>query len=292
MSAIIGVDWGSTSLRAFLYDADGQVVEQRTSVRGVSIITDGGFETVLQSILKGWLGPGTKVVMSGMIGSRNGWVEAPYVSAPTDLAALARGAIRIPSSLANCFIVPGVSIRAPNRAADVMRGEETLLLGAGVRNGLVILPGIHSKWAQLAVGKIAGFSTAFSGELHTVLLRHSMLGRLADKLAEHDERAFAQGVSRSLDGLPLLTTLFSARAEVLTGGMQGDQVSSYLSGLLIGAEVAAADIEGKSITLIGDRSLCQRYKKALALAGVNDVDHIEGDTAAAAGLWQVGKECR
>jgi 2-dehydro-3-deoxygalactonokinase len=172
-----------------------------------------------------------------------------------------------------------------------MRGEETQLLGAEVRDGQVVLPGTHSKWATLSRGEIETFRTAMTGELYAVLLDHSLLGRLAVPSARQHDDAFTQGVARSLEDPSLVLTLFSVRASVLTGCLSGEAVGAYLSGLLIGAEVAAMIVDPTvPLTLIGGEALCQQYSTALALAGVHDLSCISGDAAMSAGLWRIWKE--
>jgi 2-dehydro-3-deoxygalactonokinase len=292
MSALIGIDWGTSNLRAFRFAAAGDVAERRASPRGITTVRDGGFEAVLCDIVGDWIASDTRIVMAGMIGSRGGWVEAPYLPCPADPAALAAALIRVPTALAPCFIVPGLS-SGPDQPADVMRGEETQIAGAGVADGLIALPGTHGKWARLEAGRVVAFRTAMTGELFRLLVDHSLLGRLIKADASPDEGdAFARGVRRSVAEPSLAATLFSARAEVLLGRMAPAEITAYLSGLLIGAEVATLAHEGEPVTLVGDPALTGRYHKALTLAGAGPIDLIDGETAAAAGIWQIAKDAR
>jgi 2-dehydro-3-deoxygalactonokinase len=255
---------------------------------------DGAFEAVLRDLLGDWLADAPRVVLAGMIGSRNGWIEAPYLPCPADPATIARHVVRAPGSIAECWIVPGLctgGTAAGGARADVMRGEETQLIGAGVADGVVALPGTHGKWARMDGGRVTGFHTAMTGELFALLHDRSLLGRLAvpgDAAAEAD--GFARGVTRSLATPSLAATLFSARAEVLIGGLAPEAVAGYLSGLLIGAEVAAFGCDGGRVTLVGAAGLRTRYADALAMAGVRDVAQVDGDAAVTAGLWRIAGE--
>ena len=292
MSALIGIDWGTSNLRAFRFAAAGEVAERRASPRGITMVPGGTFEAVLHDIVGDWIVPDTRIVMAGMIGSRGGWVEAPYLPCPADPAALAAALIRVPTALAPCFVVPGLS-SGPDQPADVMRGEETQIAGAGITDGVIALLGTHGKWARLEAGRVTAFRTAMTGELFRLLVDHSMLGKLmAPQATPDDEGAFARGVRRSIAEPSLAATLFSARAEVLLGRMAPTEVKAYLSGLLIGAEVATLAHGRGPVTLVGDPALNARYHTALTLAGAGPIGLVDGETAVAAGIWQIAKEAR
>lgn len=293
MDRLIGVDWGTSNLRAFRFDAAGAVADRREAPRGVLSVTGGGFEAVLADLAGDWLADGPACwLLCGMVGSRQGWLEAPYAPCPADRAALAAAVAPLSSRLGQAWIVPGVSFASAGRV-DVMRGEETQILGAvdpGWR-GLVVAPGTHSKWAEVEGGRIVGFRTFMTGELFAVLKAHSILGRLIESPAL-DLETFALGVRRSLADPAITSLLFTARAEGLLGRIPPAALESYLSGLLIGAEIAgglavgAADAE---ITLIATPQLSALYLEALALAGRERVSRIDGETAAARGLWRIGQ---
>lgn len=287
MTALIGIDWGSTNMRAFRFGASGEVLERRASPRGAAGLTPPEFESVLAETVAGWTDGTTPIVLAGMVGGRTGWREAPYLPCPASPSALAAAALPLDTALGRAFIVPGLSTRAENGSADVMRGEETQLLGAGLTDGLVVLPGTHSKWATLEQGRITTFATAMTGELYALLRHHSLLGQLASEGA-FNENAFARGVTRALDAGSFAPLLFSARADVLMGDLPPEAVESYLSGLLIGGEIAG--FGAKPATLIGNPQLVARYETALRLAGINAITIIDGDHAASRGLWAIG-EC-
>ncbi len=291
---MIGVDWGSSNLRAYHFSDDGAVVDRRQSPRGITTFaappTPSAFEDVLVELIGDWAESAPVIVMCGMIGSRNGWREAPYLPCPADPKALAGALTPVPTRLGRSFIVPGLSMSAGGQPADVMRGEETKILGAGLSEGCVVSPGTHCKWAALSGGRIERFRTAMTGELYAVLLAHSLLGVLAAADAPHDEAAFARGAARGLENPALSMTLFSTRAEVLLGGLAAEAAAAYLSGLLIGSEVAAmrGEVNGP-LALIGASHLSARYQTVLSMAGVEDVTILDADAAIARGLWTIGK---
>lgn len=287
MTGLIGVDWGTTNLRAYRFDGDGRVTERRSSPHGASTLTSGSFAGVLVETVGDWCDGKIPIVLAGMVGSRNGWREAPYLPCPVDPARLASAALRFETPIGPTVIVPGVSVTAPDAIPSVMRGEETQLFGAGIRDGLVVLPGTHSKWVTMHAGMITDFATAMTGEFYAILRDHSLLGQLADPAAEFDEEIFSRGVRRSLATKNIVPVLFSARAEVLLGNLSAQGVTSYLSGVLIGGEVGAL---GRSpATLIGDPHLVGLYRKAFEIYGLQDVSIVDGDDAVARGLWQIGE---
>lgn len=299
--ALIGVDWGTSSLRAFLFDATGTVIQTRADKQGISSVQPAEFETVFDALLNGWQGP--PVLLSGMVGSRNGWREAPYVAGPAGLAEIAAGAIVARAARvdahgahqAEALILPGVSFETLDGVMDVMRGEETQILGvmADADDGLVIAPGTHSKWAQVRAGRILSCATYMTGEMLALLSTHSILGRLMSGRDWH-ERAFDLGVTRALARPDLLGQLFSVRTEGLFGRIPGENLFCYLSGVLIGAEIGAglrAGIHGQ-VRVIGRPDVTGAYVRALMLAGMPDATQIDGEHASAAGLWRVHQTMR
>jgi 2-dehydro-3-deoxygalactonokinase len=239
------------------------------------------------------------VIASGMVGSRQGWREAPYVECPAGFDELAAGLLRIDTVAGRPFaIVPGVRSARGAAPPDVMRGEETQVfgaLGAGADDATLVLPGTHSKWVRVSGRRISGFRTYLTGELYAVLSAHSILGRLFPETGPHRwaEHAFAQGLDRACaEPAGLTGLLFSVRAEGLLGGLPADALPSYLSGLLIGAElahacggVAAAEHARRPVTIVGAPELARRYAFALARLGVPA--GIAADEPAATGLHAV-----
>ncbi|KGK58803.1 2-dehydro-3-deoxygalactonokinase [Xanthomonas arboricola] len=288
---MIAVDWGTSSLRAYLLDATGAVLEQRRGSDGI-LACQGRFAEVLTRLIAGWDGP---LLLSGMIGSRNGWVEQPYLPCPAGTAALAQ-AMRSEDDLLpgrTLWFVPGVSTGEHDGVPDVMRGEETQLVGliAALGDGehVACLPGTHSKWARIANGQLTDFATVMTGELYAVLRQHSILGKLMDDdHAELDAAAFLQGVDRSADAGGLSHHLFGTRTLGLFERLSSAALPSYLSGLLIGHELREHRGDHAIVHLVGSPALAQRYALALQHLGVQSQLHPED--LAAAGLFALARQ--
>jgi 2-dehydro-3-deoxygalactonokinase len=289
---MIGVDWGTSSFRAFRLHADGRVLERRAAPRGILAVEDGRFAEELLRQTGDWIADGeTQVLMSGMIGSRQGWHEAPYLACPAGPVEIAGALVPVAFEGAELLLVPGLTHTDAAGTPEVMRGEETQLVGVLSEiggDGIACLPGSHSKWARIADGRVAGFSTYLSGEAFAAIRGHTILGRMM-KDAPNDPAAFARGVARSGDPGHLLHHLFGVRALGLFGRLGESESASYLSGLLIGHEVRAAlPPSGGAVHLIGAAPLCALYATAVAACGANAVTHNED--AAAAGLTRIGKD--
>ncbi|HEX8374886.1 MAG TPA: 2-dehydro-3-deoxygalactonokinase, partial [Geminicoccaceae bacterium] len=232
-AALIGLDWGTTSLRAYRIAATGAVLERREAARGILSVAGGAFADALAEVAGDWLAaePGVPVLASGMIGSRQGWREVPYADCPVGAAELARGFAEVAGPGDRTVrIAPGLLARDAGGVPDVMRGEETQILGEiaahGVTSGRFVLPGTHSKWATAEAGRILSFATYMTGEVFDVLRRHSILGRLMRDAAPHDPDAFRRGLDRArapepegtaVGGGRLLHDLFGARTLGLAG---------------------------------------------------------------------------
>ena len=271
--------------------ADGRVLDQRGSKAGILSITGGAFEATLRQLLNGWCRESPPILMCGMIGSRQGWLEVPYVACPAGAAAVAGAIQGLDTDLGPTAIVPGIMCRPGLPDCDIMRGEETQLFGAvaAADTGLVIAPGTHSKWVRVESGCVAAFSTHMTGELYELLKTHSILGRLMSA-GEFDEDLYVQGVARSLRDPALARTLFGVRTEGLFGSIAGAALPAYLSGILIGAEVSNGLQEHGpcgGATLVGAAALLPRYARALHMAGVAEVRCIDGVAASARGLWNL-----
>lgn len=274
---MIAVDWGTSSLRVHRLDAAGRVVDSRRSAQGV-LACAGQFEQVLAQAIAGW--DDRLVVMAGMVGSRQGWQEVPYVACPATLADIAGGMRRLhPAALPGrqAWIAPGLSVQLEDGVHDVMRGEETQLCGmlADLASGthLVCLAGTHSKLARVADGRIARFSTAMTGEVFALLRTHSILGR---SMRGHDYHAvaFARGLDQARAAGDLLRHLFAVRTHALFGQLGAEELGSYLSGLLIGHELNDLPGPAGTVHLVAPPSLQEPYATALARRGfgVRQVD--------------------
>lgn len=276
---MIGIDWGTSSFRAFRFGEDGAVLETHSAARGIMTVQDGRFAEALSDEIGPWI-DGSPLLLSGMIGSRQGWIEAAYCPAPAGADEIAGTCLPLPGLKGH--IVPGVSTGRP----DVMRGEETQILGTGITDGLICTPGTHSKWVRVAGGKIVDFATHMTGELYAVLRQHSILGRLMDGESA-DEAAFLAGVETAKADPALGRTLFTTRSYGLFDRVPATGLASYLSGLLIGSEIAAEPGDGP-VYLIATPALTARYQSALAVFG-RQAQSIDGAEAAAKGLWTIGQ---
>jgi 2-dehydro-3-deoxygalactonokinase len=270
---LIGVDWGTTRLRAWLVGEDGGVYDHVQGDDGIMAVAPGGFPATLRRHIEPWLTahPGIPVVMAGMVGSRNGWVEAAYVACPASIGAIAAAMARVPlGDGIEAVIVPGLITRNAGGVPDVIRGEETKLAGCGLADGLVVMPGTHGKWARIVGGRIEGFSTFMTGEIYGAMVEHTILGRLAED--PDDDAGFGRGVEAAARPGGLTHQLFSARTLVLAGDMPGTQVRPYLSGLLIGSELShglAMSCPARERLLVADGSFARNYAAAFAQAGVS-----------------------
>ncbi|WP_457352649.1 2-dehydro-3-deoxygalactonokinase [Roseateles sp. P5_D6] len=288
---LIALDWGSTRLRAFLLGADGAVLATRQSEQGASTLAGAdAFAQALAAVTDGW--PGLPMLACGMVGSQHGWREAPYAPCPADAAALARQALQVD---ARFWIVPG--LMHDGAQPDVMRGEETQIVGAFAlhpelaEQACLVLPGTHSKWARVEAGQVTGFATHMTGELYALLRQHSVLARLmpADGSSAPSSQAFLAGVDAAREDEALSHQLFAVRTLGLFKRLPAEQLPDYLSGLLIGHEIAnelkAATPE--RLALIGDPALCARYALALGRFGMDEP--LQLDNTAPAGLWRLAQ---
>jgi 2-dehydro-3-deoxygalactonokinase len=268
---MIAIDWGTTSLRAFRLDEGGTVLEQRRSAAGVLEVA-GQFATVLGTAIHGWEDP--LIVMAGMIGSRQGWIEVPYVDCPAGPREIATALHRVPPlefDGRDLWIIPGLRARDPAGGFDVMRGEETQICGVidelGLQRQNVCLPGTHSKRASVAAGRIETFATAMTGEIFELLCAHSVLGRLMSPARELDLDAFARGVTHAKRDGDLLHHLFAVRTLGLFDLLLREQLRSFLSGLLIGHELNDLSADSGTVHLIAAPDLLHAYEVALRLRG-------------------------
>jgi 2-dehydro-3-deoxygalactonokinase len=298
--AAVGVDWGTTHRRGYALAADGHCLAEHADADGM-LAARGRFEASLETLLQALnaSGPHVRVLMSGMVGSANGWVQAPYLGPEVPLRDLGRHLLRVPGTARQVDIVPGIALKTAS-AVDVMRGEETQLLGAallGHDDGWFLLPGTHSKWVRMAAGRVADFATFMTGELFDLLGRHGTLAAAAGAAAGapgaagaepagadrtetdplHPE-AFGQGLRAGAD-VALSHALFGCRARVVTGALPPEQARDYLSGLLIGAEWHELRHRGAghlpaAVTVIGAPHLAARHAEAAAAFGVT-VQHLD-----------------
>ena len=306
--AYVAVDWGTSSFRLWLVGTDGRVLAERRSGEGMTTAARTGFAEVLASHLAAVAAPaGLPVLICGMAGAKQGWIEAGYLDTPAALSDIPAAAVRIPGIEADIRILPGLAQR-DTMAPDVMRGEETQLLGAagelGSGDHLVCMPGTHSKWVRLSGGRVAGFSTFMTGELFEAIAKNrSRFTTVAsDAIAKNtilshaiadagaisgDNAAFRTAVARMVEKPALATSqLFSVRAGSLIAGLSPDDAKVRLSGTLIGLEIAGAlslVADGTPVALVVSGGLGALYREALAAAGLSPTV-IDADTAVRNGL--------
>lgn len=285
----IAVDWGSSNLRAWAMGPEGVLAED-ASEAGMASLSADGYEPALLELIAPWLASSRaplQVVICGMAGAKQGWREAPYRKVPCapveagQLTAVATADPRI-----RVGIAPGLSQSQP---ADVMRGEETQIAGALALyprfDGVICLPGTHSKWAHVSAGEVVSFQTFMTGEMFALLANQSVLRHGLQSDAWDDE-AFAAAVGETLSRPERLAAkLFSLRAEALLHGLPADAARARLSGLLIGAELAAAKPYwlGQDVALIGAPQLSRNYAAALSLQGIT-ARQLSGRDCTLAGL--------
>jgi len=310
--ALIALDWGTSSLRAYALGPGGQVHASRRSEHGIMNLpaapegtpTSERFEQALQQLCGDWLQahPGVPLLACGMVGSAQGWKEAAYQPLPVHAADLARAFTEVPRPQAQTLrIVPGLIQWGD--LPNVMRGEETQIAGVlqsladegALPDRLVIgLPGTHSKWALVEAGAVTRFETFMTGEVFAALRQHTILGRTMVASPAHDALALVRGVRVALSpegALGVLSNIFSCRTLGLTGRLTGDSQPDYLSGLLIGHEVAALSRsllgEGLPVVLCGEPDLCRRYAAALEVHGF-DSPQIRSEVTPL-GLWRIAQ---
>ena len=269
---MIAIDWGTTSFRAYRLDKAGRIVDTRLAPAGILAVENGKFADALEQQAGEWITAGeTQVVMSGMIGSRQGWLEVPYAACPAGLDEIAAGMRKVAWDRGEVWIAPGVTCRDEAGVPDVIRGEETQILGSldrlGAGRHTLCLPGTHSKWVEVENGRITQFSTHMTGEAFAVFKAHSILGRMM-KDGVTDQNAFADGVRRSADAGGLLHHLFGVRSRALFGELPDTASASYLSGLLIGHEIRTARRGGGTVHLLCTPQLAEVYRLALDAVGM------------------------
>jgi 2-dehydro-3-deoxygalactonokinase len=299
LPALAAVDWGTTRLRLWLVDASGKVLAERRGDDGLTTAKATGFDTVLEGHLAAMAAPATlPVVVCGMAGSRQGWIEAPYVDTPAPIDAILKGAVRVPHDARDIRIVPGLAQRLAD-TPDVMRGEETQLAGAGLPargRHLVCMPGTHSKWVEVEDGTVTGFGTWPTGELFSLLATHSILrhslGESAAPVSPAND-AFQRSCAAALTkGGDVTASLFAIRAASLLQGLESGDAAARLSGLLIGGEIASAQrrygaVQGP-VTLVASGALGALYDAAFTLAGLA-IRQVDAENAVRVGLFAAAR---
>ncbi len=278
--AFLAIDWGTSNRRGWRIEPGGSASELFSDAHGILHVGD--FPASVAALRSAHAG--LPMLMAGMIGSNRGWVEVPYVAAPAGLSAIAAAVHWVEPDVG---IVPGIAYDDAPRA-DVMRGEEVQLLGAlalgWVADGLACHPGTHTKWVELDLGCIARFRTVMTGDVFAALAAKSILSDLLAHPAPVDH-SFIEGVDHGLEHGDLTAALFTARARVLLGKAPAEHAASYVSGLLIGADVRAGlgRLRADVVPVIGTPELAARFAAALVRAGRQPVEY-DGEAAFVAGM--------
>lgn len=280
----IALDWGSTHLRAWLF-RQGVCRNNCHLKAGITQLNNRHPRDILRSITDEWAATELPVLMAGMVGSQSGWVNTPYQPCLVTLETLGQHLMAVDK---NVWVVPGLSLNEEN-AVNILRGEETQLLGAWRLQpaSLYVMPGTHCKWVRVEQGCVMHFTTVITGELHHILMQHSLIGKgLPEQVT--DESAFLSGVQQALKNKALLPKLFELRAGHILGNFDASVLSERLSGMLIGAEISQMQhvydvIEHTPVTLVGSDFLTARYQLAMQHAGI--AAHIvSGDAAFLQGI--------
>lgn len=294
-SFFIAVDWGTSAFRLWSLSADGAVLAKREGPYGMAGLQPDEYESVLEENLSALkINAKQPVIVCGMAGAAQGWYEAPYVNSSEDLLSFGQHAVRVPNLQRDVYLLPGIKQATP---ANVMRGEETQLLGLLNEqpgfNGVVCLPGTHTKWVELQDGIIQRFTTCMTGELFGLLSEHSVLkhsvngsverygGDSSEHSGQHvgersegsangcgdwDQSAFARAAKEAMEApQSVAEQLFSLRASTLLNNAAPSSMRARLSGLLIGFEMAATQPywRNQSVAIVGDATLGENYARAL-----------------------------
>ncbi|MDO5745112.1 MAG: 2-dehydro-3-deoxygalactonokinase [Micrococcaceae bacterium] len=314
---LIALDWGTSSCRVYLLGDGGRIIETRSEPWGIlqvaerarthSTSLEAQFQQTLQKLCGTWMEAyaGLPVVACGMVGSQQGWIQADYRPTPAHLAVPTHALATV--TMANgqsIHIIPGVI--EDSALPDVMRGEETQILGAlelqraSANEGIstvqwMVLPGTHSKWVKVMGSTIQEFSTSMTGETYNLLMQHSILAKLAETPPQTSWNAFDRGLvtAFSSEGRKgIMATAFSARTLVLTGRLESTEVSDYLSGLMIGDEILSVSQSWEEeppqrITICGNENLSPRYRRGLQRLGIEEI--VELRDTAPAGIWKIAE---
>lgn len=300
----IAGDWGSSHLRLLLVDATTGTAVARAYGPGIKSVDKDRLPEVFRSLTMDWLtsDPSLVVILCGMVGSNIGWVDAGYVQCPLELHQLHQHLTRVSDEHGAVAIIPGITCQSPTDAADMMRGEETQILGALAQSPdlcqgdhLLCLPGTHSKWVWLENGTVKHFITSIGGELYALLSQHSLLIKNHEEAVISQSRAFTDGIARSMahPSVDLLQLLFETRSRQLNGILAQEDAGSFMSGLLIGRDISSATAlfqtvwqAQQSIIFIGTPALTTAYLAAaqqLRLPG----ETMDGDAMSCAGIHSI-----
>ncbi|TQV89223.1 2-dehydro-3-deoxygalactonokinase [Aliikangiella coralliicola] len=297
MSRLIAVDWGSSSFRAYLVESTGKLLDTIKSDQGIFNLTRDDIETCFKSQCASWLDkfPQAGVLMSGMVGSRNGLKETQYLPTPCSAKTISLALESVELFDRSVKIVPGLCFIEDEKTSDVMRGEEVQILGAVNKLSndceLICLPGTHSKWAVVEDGKIRRFSTFASGEMYSTLLSLDLFkGIIFSK--SFDKESFQKGLDASFQTAGFLNSIFSGRVKLLSGELDDIHLSSYLSGVIIGYEILSATkiySSNSKVVIVGSHYLQELYTLAFSHFNIESFC-LEPDTTYVSGIYSLAKQ--
>lgn len=287
------VDWGTSSFRLWIVSEGGEILAERRSGEGMTTAAKTGFSAILEAHLQAVAAPPhLPVIVCGMAGARQGWIEAGYLDTPAPLSRIVDAAVTVPDAHRDIRILPGLAQRDAGRP-DVMRGEETQLFGAlatlGNGSHLICMPGTHSKWVRMTDGVVDGFSTFMTGELFDVISKHSILSHAVAEggAFDGDDPAFLAAVATAAKTPAMATNLFfTLRSGQLLHGLTAQAAKARLSGTLIGLEIAGALSTAKpesAVCLVASGALAGLYRSALSALDLKPVT-IDADDAVRQGL--------
>lgn len=292
---LIAIDWGTSNFRAFLLDGGGKVLEKKFARLGVLKIRRSQFETILRREISEWEDAFGElpILMAGMVGSRQGWQEVPYLACPLALKTLGQNLEPV-KRLNRTWIIPGLRMNYPDGRVDVMRGEETQILGAmnlvPPELQVFCLPGTHSKWAYTQAGELLHFNSFMTGEIFTLLRKHSILGRLMLG-SNTDNAGFHRGLEWGARSDNLLAQIFQVRTQVLAGTLNTKAVFGFLAGILIAQELHQAlqtSIPHAQVGLIANPRITNLYSRALSEHNIEGVI-LDSDQVTSTGLFKIAQ---
>ncbi|MDL2271501.1 2-dehydro-3-deoxygalactonokinase [Desulfovibrio sp. OttesenSCG-928-I05] len=279
---MIFIDWGTSKAAAFLVNAEGTVLDSRHSPKGIKFVPEGGYPDAYAELTAGWLDSSRFTLMAGMVGSANGWEEAPYIALPANPASIADRLYAM-RSMPGVYMVGGLSYESPEGLYDVIRGEEVQILGLAAENPgakfLICMPGTHSKWLTMENERIDAFTTVMSGDIYAAATSATIIAMMVGDDQEFSEEAFLRGVRTAQGPGGVMSHLFRARTFFLFGKLAKQHIKAFVSGVIIGSELAS--MRGlypfdRPVDLIASDALGANYALALQSLGVESRQHESG----------------
>ncbi|WP_319531603.1 2-dehydro-3-deoxygalactonokinase [uncultured Cohaesibacter sp.] len=294
----VGIDWGTTNIRAYLLDASATILDRHSLARHIKDCNEEGWMNVFKKLVEGWdVTDSTPIIICGMAGSKFGWIEAPYAACPAGVSDLVAKSAH-PEGIQNISILPGLCCKDARGNHDVIRGEETQLLGlfeqSSMISRLICAPGTHTKWISAENFTVRDFHTTMTGELFGLLTEHSILAQSIAKSGSGEiGTKFEDGVRMAAEGDGLLANIFKVRANGLFNELAPEDAGDFLSGILVGTdvfqEVSHLDHGLVSVPLIGPKPLSERYAKALGHFGIEGIV-LDAEELTVAGLASVARQ--